>query len=105
MGIRHVSEEGLSFNTDSKKSELNTTSRAFGKISDVPDTPSIANVIDIGSNQSYNNGAAYVTISAAATGGSPTSYTVTSNPGSFTGTGTSPVTVRSEEHTSELQSH
>lgn len=63
-------------------------------IPDVPDAPTIGAATDVGTSRAFNNGAATVAItSAAATGGTPTSYTVTSSPGGFTATGTSPVTV------------
>ena len=63
-------------------------------IFDIPDTPTIGTATDVGTSRAYNNGAATVTISApAVTGGPTTGYTVTSSPGSFTASGTSPVTV------------
>jgi hypothetical protein len=56
-------------------------------IADVPDAPTIGTATAGGASGS-------VTFTAAATGGVPTSYTATSNPGSFTGTASSsPVTV------------
>lgn len=61
------------------------------KIQDVPDAPTVS-ASDVGTSRPYNNGAAIVTVTPT-TGGLPTSYTVTSTPGSLTGTGTSPVTV------------
>jgi hypothetical protein len=55
---------------------------------DVPDTPTIGTATDGG------NVDASVTFTAATTGGTPASYTVTSTPGSITGTGSSsPITV------------
>jgi trimeric autotransporter adhesin len=94
MGIRHNREENLSFPYDSKKIELNATSTVAGKIPDVPDAPTIGTASDVGTNQAYNNGAVTVSVTPAATGGAPTSYTATSTPGSITGTGTSsPITV------------
>ena len=62
-------------------------------IPDVPDAPTVGAPSDVGTSRAYNNGAATVAITAAATGGTPSSYTVTSSPGNFTGSGTSPVTV------------
>ena len=63
-------------------------------IFDIPDTPTIGTATDVGTSRAYNNGAATVSITGnAVTGGPTTGYTVTSSPGSFTGTGTSPVTV------------
>lgn len=62
-------------------------------IPDVPDAPTIGTATNVGTSRAYNNGAATVTVTAAATGGTPSSYTATSSPGGFTGTGTSPITV------------
>ena len=63
-------------------------------IFDIPDTPTIGTATDVGTSRAYNNGAATVTITGnAVTGGPTTGYTVTSSPGSFTGSGTSPITV------------
>ena len=64
------------------------------KVNDIPDTPTSLTATDIGTSRAYNNGAATVAITGnAATGGPVTGYTVTSTPGSFTGTGASPITV------------
>ena len=94
MGIRHVSEESLSFAGDSKKQEMNNTSRIYGKIADVPGAPTSPNAVDVGSSRAYNNGAATVSFTAPATGGTAASFTATSTPGSFTATGaSSPLTV------------
>ena len=63
-------------------------------IFDIPDTPTIGTATDVGTSRAFNNGAATVSITGnAATGGPVTGYTVTSSPDSFTGSGTSPVTV------------
>lgn len=61
----------------------------------VPQAPTIGTATDSGSGRAYNNGAASVSFTAPATGGkSITGYTVTSSPGSLTGTGaSSPITV------------
>jgi len=61
-------------------------------IDDIPDgaTPTATNV---GTSRPFNNGSATITLVAPATGGPATSYTVTSDPGSFTATGSSPLTV------------
>jgi len=61
-------------------------------IADVPDAPTVS-AANVGTSRAYNNGSATVTVTAAATGGTPTSFTATSTPGSFTATGTSPLTV------------
>ena len=56
-------------------------------VADVPDAPTIGTATAAGLSAS-------VTFTAAATGGTPTSYTVTSSPGGLTGTGASaPITV------------
>jgi hypothetical protein len=63
---------------------------------EVPNAPTIGTATDVGTGRAYNNGAATVTFTAPTwTGGLPiTSYTVTSSPGGFTGTGAaSPITV------------
>ena len=57
-------------------------------IADVPDAPTIGTATDAGTGTS-----ATVTYTAAATGGAVTTFTATSTPGSFTGTGSSPITV------------
>jgi hypothetical protein len=61
-----------------------------------PGAPTIGTATDVGTSRAYNNGAATVTFTAPTyTGRTPiTSYTVTSSPGGFTGTGaSSPITV------------
>jgi Fibronectin type III domain len=64
------------------------------KIADVPDAPNSPTATDVGTSRAYNNGAASVTFTPAATGGAPTSFTVTSTPGSFSASGSSsPITV------------
>jgi hypothetical protein len=56
-------------------------------IADVPDAPTIGTA-------TAGEASASVTFTAAATGGTPTSYTATSNPGSITGTASSsPITI------------
>ena len=61
-------------------------------INDLPDgaTPTAT---DVGTSRAFNNGSATITLVAAQTGGPVTDYTVTSTPGSFTATGTSPLTI------------
>lgn len=71
-------------------------SNASGSITatTVPQAPIIGTATDVGTSRAYNNGAANVTFTSGATGGSAiTSYTVTSNTGGYTGSGaSSPVT-------------
>jgi hypothetical protein len=62
-------------------------------IADVPDAPTIGAATNVGTSRAYNNGSATVAYTAAPTGGTATTFTATSTPGSFTGTGTSPITV------------
>ena len=58
-----------------------------------PAAPLIGTATDVGTNRAYNNGAASVTFTAQGPNAA-TSYTVTSSPGGYTGTGSSsPVTV------------
>ena len=61
----------------------------------VPATPSAPTGTNVGTSRAFNNGAVSVAFTAPATGGAAiSSYTVTSSPGSFTGTGSSsPITV------------
>ena len=58
-----------------------------------PATPTVGSATNVGTSQSYNGGSATVTYTAATLGGAATSFTATSSPGSFTGTGSSPITV------------
>jgi hypothetical protein len=62
-------------------------------IADVPDAPTIGAATNVGTSQAYNNGSATVAYTAKATGGTATTFTATSTPGSFTATGASPITV------------
>lgn len=56
-------------------------------------TPTVSAVTDVGTNRAFNNGAIDVTVTPNVNGGAPTSYTVTSSPGSFTASGLSPLRV------------
>jgi hypothetical protein len=59
-----------------------------------PATPNIGTATDVGTDRAFNNGAASVTFTLPANSPAATSYTVTSSPGSFTGSGSSsPVVV------------
>ena len=57
----------------------------------IPDSPTIGTATDVGTSRPYNNGAATVTFAAPSFDGKMpiTSYTVTSSPGGYTGTGSS----------------
>lgn len=61
-------------------------------IADVPDAPTFVSATNVAA-RAYNNGAGSISLTAAATGGAPTTYTVTSSPGGFSGTSASPVVV------------
>lgn len=70
-----------------KRANTSGITKSGTAIADVPDAPTIGVATAVGLSAS-------VTFTAAVTGGTPTSYTVTSNPGSLTGTGASaPITV------------
>jgi len=59
-----------------------------------PQPPTIGTATDVGTSRAYNNGAATVTFTPATSGGKPSTYTATSNPGSYTGSASSsPITV------------
>lgn len=71
-----------------KRANASSITKSGVAIADVPDAPTIGAVTDGGA------GAATVAFTAAVTGGTPTSYTVTSSPDSLTATGaSSPLTV------------
>lgn len=87
MATRKASDSNL---TGKKYSDA---SAGTSKVKDIPDLPTLSSATNVGTGRAYNNGAATITMTAAATGGVPDSYTVTSSPGSFTSTGSSPLTV------------
>jgi hypothetical protein len=77
-----------------KRANTSGITKSGVAIPDVPDAPTIGAATNVGTSQAYNNGSATVAFTAAATGGTPTSYTATSTPGSFTASGAgSPLTV------------
>ena len=78
---------------NTKKYRASGISIPSAKIADVPDAPTIGTATDVGTSRAFNNGAATVAYTGAATGGTATTFTATSTPGSFTATGTSPITV------------
>ena len=72
-----------------KRANTSGITKSGSAISDVPDAPTIGTATDL-----VADGQVSVAFTAAATGGTPTSYTATSTPGSITGTGaSSPITV------------
>jgi hypothetical protein len=59
-----------------------------------PGTPTSVSATDVGTARAYNDGAATVSFVSPTTGGLVDSYTVTSTPGNYTGSGaSSPITV------------
>ena len=77
-----------------KRANTSGITKSGSAIADVPDAPVIGAATNVGTSRAYNNGSATVAFTAAATGGTPTSYTATSTPGSFTASGAgSPLTV------------
>lgn len=62
-------------------------------IPDVPDVPTINSVSNVGTSRPYNNGSATLSVSQNITGGTPSSFTVLSDPGSISVSGSSPITV------------
>ena len=78
MSVRRAQDERIEGTPDG----LN----AITEISDVPDAPTIGTA-------TAGVESATVAYTAAATGGAVTTFTATSTPGSFTGTGSSPITV------------
>ena len=79
--------------TITNRVSLKSVESGITPIDDVPDAPTIGAATNVGTSRAYNNGSATVAYTAAATGGPVTTFTATSTPGSFTGTGTSPITV------------
>ena len=79
--------------TITNRVSLKSVEAGITPIDDVPDAPTIGTATNVGTSRAYNNGSATVTYTAAPTGGPVTTFTATSTPGSFTGTGTSPITV------------
>lgn len=59
----------------------------------IPQAPTIGTATNSGSGRAYNNGLATVAYTANGTGGLTNTYTATSSPSSFTGTGGSPISV------------
>ena len=76
-----------------KRANTSGITKTGTAISDVPDAPTIGVATNVGTSRAYNNGAATVAYTAAATGGAVVTFTATSTPGSFTATGASPITV------------
>jgi hypothetical protein len=77
-----------------KRANTSGITKSGVAIPDVPDAPTIGAATNVGTSRAYNNGSATVAFTAAATGGTATSFTATSTPGSLTATGAgSPLTV------------
>jgi hypothetical protein len=74
------------------------TSQGWMALSAPPQTPTGVTATDAGSGRAYNNGSASVAFTPATAGGLPTSYVVTSSPGSYTATGSvSPIIVSGQQ--------
>jgi hypothetical protein len=71
-----------------KRANASSITKSGVAIADVPDAPTIGAVTDLGSGST-----ASVAYTAATRGGTATTFTATSSPGGFTGTGSSPITV------------
>ena len=70
------------------------TSAGWSQLGVIPLTPTIGAATNVGTSRAYNNGAATVAFTPAVGGGLVSTYTATSSPGGFTGSGaSSPVTV------------
>lgn len=64
--------------------------------------PTSVTATDVGTSRAYNNGSASVAFTPSTSGGLPLSYTVTSSPGSYTGTGSSsPITVSGQQSSTQ----
>ena len=87
MATRKASDSNLT----GKK--YNDASAGAAKIVDIPDLPTLTSAVNVGTSRAFNNGAATIAVTAAARGGVPATFTATSNPGAFTATGSSPLTV------------
>ena len=71
-----------------KRANASSITKSGVAIADVPDAPTIGAVTDL-----LSGSTASVAYTAAVTGGAATTFTATSSPGGFTGTGSSPITV------------
>ena len=82
------------FATNAAGNSTESTSSSSITATTVPQAPTINSATDVGTGRAFNNGAATVTFTPGGSGGSSiTSYTVTSNTGGYTGTGSSsPIT-------------
>lgn len=77
-----------------KRANTSGITKSGVAIPDVPDAPTIGAANNVGTSRAFNNGSATVAFTAAATGGTSTSFTATSTPGGYTASGAgSPLTV------------
>jgi hypothetical protein len=77
-----------------KRANTSGITKSGVAIPDVPDAPTIGAATNVGTSRAYNNGSATVAFTAAAKGGTSTSFTATSTPGGLTASGAgSPLTV------------
>lgn len=82
MGVRRLSNSGTS-GTQYKS--------LIAGITPIPSVPTIGAATNVGTSLAYNSGSATIAYTAGTYAG--TTYTATSSPGSFTGTGASPITI------------
>jgi hypothetical protein len=77
-----------------KRANTSGITKSGVAIPDVPDAPTGVSATNVGTARAFNNGSATVAFTGAATGGTSTTFTATSTPGSFTASGAgSPLTV------------
>jgi hypothetical protein len=65
------------------------TSSGWSQLGVIPSIPTIGTATDVGTSRAYNNAAASVTFTPGSGGGLVTTFTITSNPGSITASGSS----------------
>ena len=82
MGVRRLSNSGTS-GTQYKS--------LIAGITPIPSVLTIGAATNVGTSRAYNSGSATIAYTAGTYAG--TTYTATSSPGSFTGTGASPITI------------
>jgi hypothetical protein len=82
---------GIAINSIGNSADSTSTSSITATT--VPQQVTIGTATNVGSSRPYNDAAATVTFTPGATGGKSVTYTATSTPGSYTATGSSPITV------------
>jgi hypothetical protein len=82
------------YNGDLGYLEMYTAQGWFASAPVLPGQPTSVVATNSGTSRAFNNGRASVAFSAGTNGGLPTSFTVTSSPGSYTASGsTSPILI------------